>query len=114
MNRSLRTWLWWWVVGYVALAGLVIGGMFWIRQIVLTQFSTPQSIADWQAWREDVRQQQANPGPVERRIPKSEEPPVLVLMRDYFLVSLLGAAFFTSILYWIVAWFLTGALKRTE
>jgi hypothetical protein len=31
-------------------------------------------------------------------------------MRDYFSFSMFGASFFTSILYWIMAWFITGAL----
>jgi hypothetical protein len=103
-------WLWW-LIGYLAIVTAVAGSLIWLRRGVLAEFSTPESIADWQAWREDVRQQQATPGPVQRRIPKSEEPPALVLMRDYFGVSITGALFFTSILYWIIAWFVTGALR---
>ena len=101
-------------MGYVALLGTVVGAMIWERQKVLTELSTPTSMADWEAWRADVRQQQANPGPVERRVPKSNEPPALVLMRDYFAVSIVGATFFTSLLYWIVAWCVTGALSGSE
>ena len=112
MNASRRTnWLWGWMIGYVVLAGAVVGGMIWVRHTVLTDYSTPESIADWRAWQEDVRQQQTNPGTVQRRVPKSDEPPALVLMRDFFVVSFAGAVFFTSLLYWIVAWFVTGALR---
>jgi hypothetical protein len=39
------------------------------------------------------------------------EPPALVLMRDYFEVSLAGALVFSSILFWVVAWFVTGILS---
>ena len=39
------------------------------------------------------------------------EPPALVLMRDYFVVSLVGATLFSSMLYWVMGWFVTGALK---
>ncbi len=102
------------MIGYVALMGAVVGAMISERQNVLTESSTPTSLADWQAWRADVQQQQTNPGPVERRVPKSNEPPALVLMRDYFAVSIVGATFFTSLLYWIVAWFITGALGGNE
>lgn len=93
------------------LMGVVVGSMLWERQKVIAELSTPQSIADWEMWREDVRHQQIDPGPVQRRVPKSAEPPALVLMRDYFGVSLVGATLFSSVLYWIVAWFVTGALK---
>lgn len=112
MNSPGRAnrWLLWWTIGYVALVGVVGGCMFWVRQSVLTELSTPQSMADWKAWREDVRQQQAKPGPVERRVPKSDQPPALVLLRDYFVVSIVGALVFSSTLYWIMAWFVTGAL----
>jgi hypothetical protein len=74
--------------------------------------ATPRSVEQWQEWREDVRQQQTKPGPVHRRVPKSFEPPALVLMRDYFGVSLFGAIMFTTVLYWVIAWFVTGMLRR--
>jgi hypothetical protein len=114
MSASRKTWLWLWIAGYAALLAGVVGGMLWVRQSVLTEFAKPESIADWQSWREDVIEGQASPGPVQRRVPKSLEPPALVLMRDYFTVSIVGATFFTSILYWIGAWFITGALRTSE
>jgi hypothetical protein len=100
--------------GYVALVGVLVGGMFALKQSVTTQYSTPESIADWQSWRADVEQQQGGSGPVQRRPPKSTEPPALVLMRDYFVVSLAGAVFFPSILYWVVAWFVAGAMSSSH
>jgi hypothetical protein len=98
-------------VGYVVLLGTVVGTMFWMRQSAVADLSSPKSISDWQAWREDVREQQTNRGPVERRVPKSDEPPELVLMRDYFTVLMLGAILFSSMLYWVMAWFVTGIFR---
>ena len=113
MNLQRRTkWLWW-GISYAALAVAVAGAMFWVRQRVVTQSATPESIADWQSWRDDVSRQQENPGPVQRRVPKSDEPPALVLMRDYFGVSLVGAVFFTSLLYAVGSWFVAGALSSS-
>jgi hypothetical protein len=103
-------WLPGWIAGYVALTAIVLWSMFAARDGVIARLSMPQSVAQWQAWRDAVRQQQANPGPVERRVPKSGEPPALVLMRDYFGVSLLGAFVFSTALYWVVAWFVSGML----
>jgi hypothetical protein len=45
-------------------------------------------------------------------VPKSTEPPALVLMRDYFIVSLVGAILFTTVLYWVIAWFVMGILRQ--
>jgi hypothetical protein len=114
MSVPRKTWLWMWLAAYVALMSGVVGGMLWVRRSVLDEYATPESIADWQSWREDVIKEQTSPGPVERRVPKSLEPPALVLMRDYFAVSIVGAVFFTSILYWIGAWLVTGALRTSE
>jgi hypothetical protein len=47
-------------------------------------------------------------------VPNSAEPPALVLMRDYFVVSLAGAILFSTVLYWITAWFVTGILRTPE
>jgi hypothetical protein len=113
-SRRISGWLFGWLIAYALLMAAIVGSMFWVRHTVFTQYSTDEAIADWQAWRGDVASQQTNPGPVKRDIPKSEVPPALVLMRDYFAVSLTGAVFFTSLLYWIMAWFVTGAIKNTQ
>lgn len=102
----------WWIVGYVTLLCIVLVSMFVARDRAIARLSTPKSLADWQAWREDVRRQQDQPAPVERRVPKSGEPPALVLMRDYFAVSLFGAVLFASALYWVMAWFVIGVFAR--
>jgi hypothetical protein len=104
-------WWGWWTVGYIVLMTAVVGTMFRIRQWAVPDLSSPKSISQWRAWRDEVREQQANRGPVERRVPKSDEPPALVLMRDYFAVLMFGAILFSSMLYWIIAWFVTGILR---
>jgi hypothetical protein len=113
MNSQQRIghWWHWWIAGYVVLVGVVVGTMFWLRQSEVADLSSPRAISDWQVWREDVREQQVNRGPVERRVPKSDEPPALVLMRDYFTVLMFGAILFSSLLYWIMVWLTTGILR---
>jgi hypothetical protein len=106
-QRTGRGWRWW-IVGYALLIGAVAGTMFWLRHSSVPEWSSKESISDWQKWRSDVESQQDKRGPVKRDVPKSEEPPALVLMRDFFGVMLAGALLFTSMLYWILAWFLTG------
>src|SRR5215213_5780479 len=100
MNAPQRAGHWWrwWIAGYFILLCVVVGTMFRLRQSAVADLSSPKSISNWQEWREDVREQQANRGPVERRVPKSNEPPALVLMRDFFAVLLVGAILFSSLL----------------
>jgi hypothetical protein len=95
---------------YALLIVAVIWSLVAARHWALAELATQQSMGDWQTWREDVREQQSQPGPVKRSVPKSTEPPALVLMRDYFGVSLAGAIIFTTVLYWVIAWFVTGIL----
>jgi hypothetical protein len=108
MNSSgrKRSWLRLCVLGYVLLLAAIGVAMIWLRQTALSQ-----SVADWQAWRNDVQTQQGVAGPVQRSVPKSEEPPALVLLRDHFGVMVAGAVLFSSLLYWVTAWFVTGALQ---
>jgi hypothetical protein len=108
MNSLQRTsrWLRWWIVGYMFLVSAVVGAMFWARQSAMSS-----SISEWQTWREAERKQQSGPKVVERRVPKSDEPPALVLMRDFFAVLMVGALVFSSMLYWIIAWFITGIMR---
>lgn len=102
-----RRWRWW-IAGYIALISIVAGAMFWLRQSSIPEWSSSKSISDWQQWRSDVASQKGKTASVKRDVPKSEEPPALVLMRDFFRVMLAGAILFSSLLYWILAWFLTG------
>ena len=92
----------------------VVGSMFAIRGWVLAELTSTESAAQWEAWREDVIAEQTQPAPVQRRVPQSTEPPALVLMRDYFGVSLAGVVLFSTLLFWVIAWFAAGALSSAR
>jgi hypothetical protein len=109
-----KRWLPWWILGYLIITGAVVWSLFAARHWAHHSDSVPRSVADWQVWRTDVEKQQTNPGPVERRVPKSKEPPALVLMRDHFSVSLVGALVFSAALYWVMAWLVTGMLSTSR
>jgi hypothetical protein len=108
--KGIRRWLWLWGVGYVALVIAIVWSVYAARDWAQVTLSTPESTVAWETWREDVRASQDHPSPVQRRVPKSTEPPALVLTRDNFGVMLGGAVFFSSLLYWVIAWFITGIL----
>ncbi len=101
-----------WLLAYLVLLALVVGTMFVARERVLRTLDTPQARASWEAWREAVRQQQLEGGPVQRRVPKSPEPNLLVLMRDHYYTLLAGAVLFSSLLFFVAMVLLRGALRR--
>ena len=109
-GNTRRGW-WLWGAGYVVFLFAVVWWLFSARQWARVELAKPESTAAWEAWREDVRANQDKPAPVQRRVPKSVEPPALVLTRDYFGVILSGAILFSSLLYWVMAWFVMGMLK---
>ncbi len=104
-------WSWLWVAVYAVLMIGVIWSMFSARRWALAELANPQAIGQWEEWRDDVRRQQEQSSPVQHRVPKSAEPPTLVLLRDYFVVSLVGAVIFSSLLFFVIAWFVTGMVN---
>jgi hypothetical protein len=88
-----------WLLGYLLLLGLVTFGLFYGRQRALAIYGSESAQAEWDAWREDAKKLADESGPVKRRIPKSIEPPALVLMRDHFVVCLAGSLLLTSVLF---------------
>ena len=98
-----------WLILYLLTMASVVGTMFYLRERTLITFDTPAARADWQAWREAAAEQSAH-GPVQRRVPKSPEPPALVLMRDNFTVILAGSVIFSSLLFASFMWAVRGVL----
>jgi hypothetical protein len=50
----------------------------------LAELSRPEVQAEWDTFRAAMREQSGREGPVQRKVPKSPEPPELVWLRDYF------------------------------
>jgi hypothetical protein len=108
-QRQPRRWVWLCVVCYFLVVAAVVFAMIAARKSALQSLSTEKSVSDWRLFQEDVRQQQSEGPLVERRVPKSDEPPALVLLRDHFAVSLVGAVLFSTVLFWVMAWLVLGA-----
>jgi len=90
----------------------VLGSLFAARAWALAELSTPQAMEQWETWREGVRNQQDQAAPVYHRIPKSPEPPALVLLRDYFAIACIGAVLFCSMLYGVIVWLILGIFQK--
>jgi hypothetical protein len=102
------------ILGYLIFAAVLLTGMFIVRQSIVPELSSSQSQADWTAWRAEAAQQDGTHGPVQRAVPKSPEPPLLVLMRDYFPACVLGLLLPLSALYAVIAWLACGVLRQSN
>jgi hypothetical protein len=72
------------LIGLVAVIAMCVSGMWLARKSALATFGSAAAQAEWDEWRQEAAEQSAAGGPVARKIPKSSEPPALVLMRDHF------------------------------
>lgn len=88
-----------WLILYLLMIGGIVVGMLWSRTNVEATFTDPESQASWERWRGEVARQQGGEGPVSRRVPKSAQPPALVLLRDHFGVCLAGALLLSTLLF---------------
>lgn len=111
MSRRVHNLLWF--LAYLAVIAMVVVLLVRGRNRLLPQLAQPDARADWQSWRDDVKNSQ-DTGPVRRRVPKSSEPPLLVLLRDYFGTCLTAAIFFTSLLFAVTMIFVRGAVSAGE
>ena len=72
--------------GLLAVAAVMAGPPWaflrW-RETRLVALSTPEVQADWDAFRAQMRRESGRDGPVQRKVPKSAEPPELVWLRRY-------------------------------
>jgi hypothetical protein len=88
-----------WLLAYLAVIALVVGGVNYMRSVATAVYGTAEAQTEWDTWRDDVKELEKQPYPVKRRVPKSVEPPALVLMRDYFGVCLAVAVVLSSVLF---------------
>jgi len=107
-----------WGICYVIVLAAVVVGLGQFRSMAVQKYSSPQHLAAWQKFRNDMAQieQQVQSGdfhgPVARRMPKSPEPPVLVLMRDHYAVCLTGVVVLVTALFLALAMLLRGVLRK--
>jgi hypothetical protein len=99
------------VLWLAALAVMAVG-LWSLRESVLRSFATPESQQEWDEWRDAVASGNANMGSVQRKTPKSDEPPTLVLLRDHFAACLVGLWLITSVLYATLALLVRGVLSQ--
>lgn len=89
-----------WFVAYLLAMGGVVSALYYARQQALAQFDSPAATAQWQEFRDDMQKIAEDPtSPIDRRMPKSDEPPTLRLLRDYFGTCLALALLLCSALF---------------
>jgi hypothetical protein len=97
---------------YVLVAILLVGWLVQVRTWSLRNQDTPEARAEWQRWRQEAAEPATREGSVERRVPKSAEPPLLLMMREYFAMSIAATLFFWTALFVPLLLMLRGVLAQ--
>ena len=100
-----------WLLIYLGMIAIVVFGMFRARSYALAEFASPQAQEQWQAWRTAVQEQKIEHETVQRKVPKSAEPPTLVLLRDHFTVCFIAAVVLSSLMFASILLFARGVLN---
>lgn len=102
------------VLGLPVLAALLAGPPWaflqW-RERRLAELSRPEAQADWDAFRERMRRESGRDGPVQRKVPKSAEPPERVWLRDYWRLAIAAWVVLVGLLAAFLALLVRGAAR---
>ena len=94
------------------LVGITIG-LLQAKSLALSNYGTDQAKHDWQQWREETQRQSTGEGPVQRRPASAEEPPVVLLLGDYFWTSWLAIISMLSVIFATLVFLAAGAFGKS-
>jgi hypothetical protein len=96
------------------LAALVLPPVMLMRARTgwLEHLDQPAAQAEWDEFRRDMRRQSGRDGPVQRKVPKSVEPPARVWLRDYFQLAVVAWVLFVGVLGGFFCMLVAGVLRR--
>jgi hypothetical protein len=80
------------------------------RAVWLERLEKPEAQHDWDQFRDAMRQQTGRQGPVQRKVPKSPEPPLRVWLRDYVWLAIAAWLVLGGVLGGFTAMLVRGAL----
>ncbi|MFM7292419.1 MAG: hypothetical protein ACKOWG_15295 [Planctomycetia bacterium] len=80
----------------------------------LEQLERPEAQAEWDAFRRDMGRQSGRDGPVQRKVPKSVEPPARVWLRDYFQLAVMAWVLFVGVLGGFFCLLVAGTAGRGD
>jgi hypothetical protein len=93
---------------YLATMVVLVATLLVARRHVIATLDTPEGRRQWRAWREQTQKRQEG-GAVVRRPVTADEPPALILLRDYFTAIVITTLAIGSFLFAFVAFAVRGA-----
>ena len=103
-----------WLALYIAMVAAIVIGFRRGRAFADARYSSPTAQTNWDQWRDDVQEYvDKKEGPTERKVPKSDRSPAIVLMDDYYEACLVFSIVLSSALFVTIMFVTNGAMKPT-
>ncbi len=84
------------------------------RESRLAELSVPRVQAGWDTFRAEMQKESGRDGPVQRKFPKSLEPPELVWLRDYFPLAVVAWLVLAGVLGGFLVFVALGAARSNS
>ncbi|MDA7978096.1 MAG: hypothetical protein MPJ50_04920 [Pirellulales bacterium] len=100
------------ITAYSVIIGSAVWGVFAARSWAIATLDNPAEQEKWREWQEDTKARQDAQGiPANRRGHSSDEPPVLILLRDHLTALLATAILLSTFLFAFFVFVLCGATR---
>ena len=113
----MKRWTWKygvWMLRYVGMIATIVLLLLRVQQQVQNDTLNPETQQHWDQWVETAREQASGAGPVQRRAPQSKDPPLSVLMDQYFLVCVVTSCVLATALFLTLVFMIQGSYNASR
>ena len=104
-----------WLIGYLASMAIIVWLLWETRSSVLSNLDTAEQRESWRDYTADSRRlAESKTSPVERRAARGDEPPDIVLLRDYSGAIVATCLAIGSVLFAFLGFVLQGIFTARE
>ena len=103
-----------WILLYVGMITTIVLVLLRVQDQAQNGTLDPNAQQHWDQWVETAREQADGDGPVQRRVPQSKNPPLSVLMDQYFVVCLLTSCVLATALFLTLVFMIQGSYNASR
>ena len=108
----MKRWTWKhavWILLYAGMITTIVVVLLGVRQQVQQDAQDPVAQQHWLDWVKTAQEQSSSDGPVQRRAPRSDAPPLTLLMDRYFVACLVASCLFATALFATLVFMIQGS-----
>ena len=113
----MKRWTWKstvWILLYAGMITTIVLVLLRVQDQVQSGTLDPDAQQHWDKWVETATEQASGEGPVQRRVPQSKNPPLSVLMDQYFVVCLVTSCILATALFLTLVFMIQGSYNASR